>query len=99
MIESAGKKIASSLQLHGVDTIFCVPGESYLGLTDALTDVPGIRLISLPADARHVGERIPRKNRVGAVPGFPADVWKSPPEGESMQVVSTRSPMAVSAGL
>jgi acetolactate synthase-1/2/3 large subunit len=45
MIESAGKKIASSLELHGVDTIFCVPGESYLGLTDALTDVPGIRLI------------------------------------------------------
>ncbi len=45
MIESVGKKIAASLMLQGVDTIFCVPGESYLGLTDALTDVPAIRLI------------------------------------------------------
>ena len=45
MIESVGKKIARSIALQGVDTIFCVPGESYLGLTDALTDVPGIRLI------------------------------------------------------
>ena len=45
MIETVGKKIAGSLVLQGVDTIFCVPGESYLGLTDALTDVPAIRLI------------------------------------------------------
>ena len=44
-MESVGKKIADSLALQGVDTIFCVPGESYLGLTDALTDVPAIRLI------------------------------------------------------
>ena len=45
MKETAGRKIALSLELQGVDTIFCVPGESYLGLTDALTDVPSIRLI------------------------------------------------------
>lgn len=45
MIESAGKKIAKSLELQGIDTIFCVPGESYLGLTDALNDVPSIRLV------------------------------------------------------
>ena len=45
MLESVGMKIARSLALHGVDTIFCVPGESYLGLTDALTDVPGIKLV------------------------------------------------------
>src|SRR5579871_2794273 len=44
-IESAGKKIALSLELNGVDTLFCVPGESFLGLTDALTDVPGVRLV------------------------------------------------------
>ena len=44
-MESVGKKIADSLVLQGVDSIFCVPGESYLGLTDALTDVPAIRLI------------------------------------------------------
>lgn len=45
MKQSAGRKIADSLALQGVDNIFCVPGESYLGLTDALTDVPSIRLV------------------------------------------------------
>ncbi|MEX2643796.1 MAG: thiamine pyrophosphate-dependent enzyme, partial [Acetobacterales bacterium] len=30
---------------HGVDLAFCVPGESYLGLTDALIDFPNIRLV------------------------------------------------------
>ena len=45
MVETVGRKIALSLELQGVDNIFCVPGESYLGLTDALTDVPSIRLV------------------------------------------------------
>ena len=35
MIESAGKKIALSLELQGVDTIFCVPGEEF-GFVGAL---------------------------------------------------------------
>ncbi|MFN3327193.1 MAG: thiamine pyrophosphate-binding protein, partial [Bryobacteraceae bacterium] len=30
---------------HDVDLIYCVPGESYLGLTDALTEFPQIRLV------------------------------------------------------
>jgi acetolactate synthase-1/2/3 large subunit len=42
---STGRLVADSLEAHGVDTIFCVPGESFLGLTDALTDVPSIRLV------------------------------------------------------
>jgi len=37
--------IARSLAAHGVDRIFCVPGESYIGLTDALFDVPEIGLV------------------------------------------------------
>ncbi len=37
--------IADSLIAHGADLIFCVPGESYLGLTDAITDRPQLRLI------------------------------------------------------
>ena len=39
--------IVESLLGHGVDTVFCVPGESYLEIMDALYDVSGdIRLIS-----------------------------------------------------
>lgn len=37
--------IADSLIAHGADLIFCVPGESYLGLTDAITDRPRLKLI------------------------------------------------------
>ncbi len=40
-----GRLVAESLVAHGADRIFCVPGESFLGLTDALTDVPEIDLV------------------------------------------------------
>ncbi|MBR0680236.1 acetolactate synthase [Roseomonas eburnea] len=45
MTRTVGRILAESLAAHDVDLIYCVPGESYLGLTDALTDVPGIRLV------------------------------------------------------
>ena len=31
-----GHLLADQLEINGVDTIFCVPGESYLGLLDGL---------------------------------------------------------------
>lgn len=34
---TVGRKITLSLALQGMDTLFCVPGERYPGLTDALT--------------------------------------------------------------
>jgi len=42
---TAGRLLAQSLAAHGVDLMFCVPGESYLGLVDALHDFPDMRLI------------------------------------------------------
>ncbi|PWS35597.1 hypothetical protein DFH01_18550 [Falsiroseomonas bella] len=45
MPRSVGKLVAESLLAHGADLIFCVPGESFLGLTDAMTDLPELRLI------------------------------------------------------
>ncbi|HUS95984.1 MAG TPA: thiamine pyrophosphate-binding protein, partial [Hyphomicrobiaceae bacterium] len=33
---TAGKIIVDALVAHGIDRVFCVPGESYLGLLDAL---------------------------------------------------------------
>lgn len=35
---SAGRAIVDALRLHGVDRIFCVPGESYLTPTMRLAD-------------------------------------------------------------
>ena len=45
MTRSAAHVAAASLQAHGVDTAYCVPGESYLPLTDALIDFPDIKLV------------------------------------------------------
>ncbi|NOG70784.1 thiamine pyrophosphate-binding protein [Roseicella sp. DB1501] len=45
MNRSVGRILAESLIAHGVDTIWMVPGESFLGLTDALTETPEVRLI------------------------------------------------------
>lgn len=39
---TAGELIVESLAAHGIDRVFCVPGESYLGLLDALYEHPGI---------------------------------------------------------
>jgi acetolactate synthase-1/2/3 large subunit len=45
MTRSVGRLVAESLAAHGADHIHCVPGESFLGLTDAITDVPSLSLI------------------------------------------------------
>ncbi|KLN59719.1 thiamine pyrophosphate-binding protein [Kiloniella spongiae] len=36
---SGGEILAQGLQTHGVDTVFCVPGESYLAVLDGLYDL------------------------------------------------------------
>lgn len=40
MSRTVGRLLAESLIAHDVDKIWMVPGESFLGLTDALTDTP-----------------------------------------------------------
>lgn len=42
---TGGRILAEALRLHGVDRIFCVPGESYLDLIDSLYDIPEIQLV------------------------------------------------------
>lgn len=45
-LRSGGKILVDQLRIHGVDTAFCVPGESYLAVLDALYDVRDtVRLI------------------------------------------------------
>ncbi|MGX4738238.1 thiamine pyrophosphate-dependent enzyme [Kitasatospora griseola] len=43
--------LAASLHLHGVDRVFCVAGESYLPLLDALYDMPEVDVVT----CRHEG--------------------------------------------
>jgi len=42
---SGGQVLVDALRVHGVDTVFCVPGESYLAALDALRDANDIRTI------------------------------------------------------
>jgi len=45
-LRTGGQILVDALKLHGVDTAFCVPGESYLGTLDALHDAQdAIRLV------------------------------------------------------
>jgi len=49
-LRMGGRVLADQLRIQGVDTVFCVPGESYLGLLDGLYDHrDAIRVIT----ARH----------------------------------------------
>ena len=49
--QRAANLLVECLGAHGVDRIFCVPGESYLALLDALADAQGIDLVT----CRHEG--------------------------------------------
>jgi acetolactate synthase-1/2/3 large subunit len=42
---SGGRILVDALRVHGVDRLFCVPGESYLDVLDALYDTPEIAVV------------------------------------------------------
>jgi acetolactate synthase-1/2/3 large subunit len=50
-MRTGGKAVVDALVTNGVDTVFCVPGESYIAVLDALYDVPSIRVISCRHEA------------------------------------------------
>ena len=46
-IRSGGRIVVDAFLQHGVERVFCVPGESYLDVLDAIHDVPQkINLVS-----------------------------------------------------
>jgi acetolactate synthase-1/2/3 large subunit len=48
---TGGQILVDQLKIHGADHVFCVPGESYLAVLDALHDAPQIKTIT----CRHEG--------------------------------------------
>lgn len=48
---TASAALAAALAAHGTDRVFCVAGESYLGVLDALYDLPAIDVVT----CRHEG--------------------------------------------
>ena len=45
MTTTVARLLADSLEAHGVDQMFCVPGESYVGLTSVLSERNSIRMV------------------------------------------------------
>lgn len=62
-----GRILVDALRVHGVDRLFCVPGESYLEVLDALYDTPQIALIV----AKHEGAAANMAEADGKLTGRP----------------------------
>ena len=45
MSRSVARLLAESLEAHDIDQVYCVPGESYIGLTSALIERNSIRVV------------------------------------------------------
>ena len=45
MPQTVARLLAQSLEAHDIDQVFCVPGESYVGLTSALIEKNSIRVV------------------------------------------------------
>ncbi len=50
-VRHGGKIIVDALKKNGVDTVFCLPGESFLGVLDSLLDTPEIKLVTCRHEA------------------------------------------------
>lgn len=64
---SGGRALVCALKDQGVDRIYCVPGESYLPVLDALYDFPEIQLVS----AKHEGAAANMAEADGKLTGRP----------------------------
>ncbi|PLY99964.1 thiamine pyrophosphate-binding protein [Burkholderia sp. WAC0059] len=64
---TGGIVLANALHQHGVDRIFCVPGESYLDVLDALYDLPDIEVVV----AKHEGAAANMAEADGKLTGRP----------------------------
>ncbi len=50
-LRTGGRAIVDVLLANDVDTVYCVPGESYIAVLDALYDAPSIRVIACRHEA------------------------------------------------
>ncbi len=64
---NGGRILVDALALNGADTVYCVPGESYLAVLDALHDAHGIRTIT----TRHEGAASNMADAYGKLTGRP----------------------------
>ncbi len=80
---NGGRVLIDQLKIHGVDTVFCVPGESFLAALDAFQDTPEIRLIT----CRHEANAANMAEAYGKMTGKPGIVFVTRGPGASHGVV------------
>lgn len=67
-LRSGGQVLVDQLKIHGVDTAFCVPGESYLAVIDAMHDASNeVKFIT----CRHEGGAASMAEAYGKMTGKP----------------------------
>ncbi|WP_010140208.1 thiamine pyrophosphate-binding protein [Oceanicola sp. S124] len=70
---SAARILVDQLVIQGVDRVFCVPGESFLAVLDALSDTPQIELVT----CRHEGGAAMMAEAWGKLTGRPGILFCS----------------------
>jgi acetolactate synthase-1/2/3 large subunit len=80
---SGGRVLIDQLRIHGVDTVFCVPGESFLAALDAFHDTPEIRLVT----CRHEAGAANMAEAYGKMTGRPGIVFVTRGPGACHAVV------------
>lgn len=98
---NGGRILVDQLLIQGTDTVFQVPGESFLAVLDALFDVPAIRTIT----CRHEGGAAMMAEATGRLTGRPgiAFVTRAPGAANAVSGVYVASqgqtPMILFVGL
>ena len=85
-----GRILVDQLAVQGCDTVFCVPGESYLAALDGLFDHPSIRTVV----SRHEGAAAMMADAHGKLTGRPG-VWfvtRAPGGGQRVRGSACRAP-------
>ena len=72
-LRTAARILVDQLVIQGVDRVFCVPGESFLAVLDALCDTPEIELVT----CRHEGGAAMMAEAYGKLTGRPGVVFCS----------------------
>lgn len=67
VVRNGGQILVEALHQHAVDTVYCIPGESYLPVLDALHDASGIQTIV----TRHEGAASNMADAYGKLTGRP----------------------------
>ncbi len=99
-LRSGGQLIVDQLLAHGIDRVFCVPGESYLDVLDALHDAPMDTVV-----CRHEGGAAYMAEAYGKLHGLPgvAMVTRGPGAANAFVAVHTAwqdaTPMLLLVGL